>query len=110
MLHIIHIDFFLTAYCVFLVCLQYTILDDGFVCMEFFRVIGGAATVLEVMRISANGLQVIVSICRQLFHHSVLTWTLMFTGMLICVKSWTDWSCLHLQAHQLLMISHIWEV
>jgi len=42
-------------------CLQYTILDDGCVCMEFFRVSGGTATVLEVMRISANGLQVTVT-------------------------------------------------
>jgi len=53
-------------YFVVLVWLQYTILDDGCVCMEFFRVIGGTATVTDVMRISANGLQVTVMFILQL--------------------------------------------
>jgi len=34
--------------------------------MEFFRVIGGTATVTDVMRISANGLQVTVMFILQL--------------------------------------------
>jgi len=58
LLHWAHVS--LSEQYVILICLQYTILDDGCVCMEFFRVIGGVATVLEVMRISANGLQVTV--------------------------------------------------
>jgi len=50
--------FSLSEYHVILICLQYTILDDGCVCMEFFRVNGSTLTVVEVMHISANGLQV----------------------------------------------------
>ena len=56
MLHLFY--FSVLKYFVVLIWLQYTILDDGCVCMEFFRVIGGTATVLEVMHISADGLQV----------------------------------------------------
>jgi len=50
----------LILYIAFRLWLQYTILDDGCVCMEFFRVTGGTATVLEVMRISSSGIQVYV--------------------------------------------------